>query len=388
MSARTRRDPPRQPGPARRWRVREAVYRLRTEERGSALAFVALTFVSLAALLAVAVDLGMLAEARGQAQRTADASALAGAAALIDYGNDPGVEPQVYAYAQAYVANNPVRGVLASVQPSDVVVDLANWRVTVTVHRTVDRGNPVPTLFGSIIGVDEVDVDAIATAEAVEAGSVKCLLPLALPDRWYDANADGAYNPDDGDFYIPWSEGTADTATGYSDADIGAQIVIKPFHTSGQMNPSWYFPWRPPGQQGGDDYRNNIAGCVDPTLSYDFGDTVDTEPGAMLGPTKQGFQDLIDQDPTAFWDSGLECVSRGSGCVWDSPRTRPMPMFDPREAPDPGAKPFTFTNFAGIFVESIVGNEIYARFMGIGGISPGEVGGATGPAVRVVRLIQ
>jgi len=260
----------------------------------------------------------------------------------------------------------------------------------VTVHRTEGRGNAVETLFGPVIGFDEVDVTATATAEAAEAGGVNCLLPLAIPDRWYDANGDGLYDEADGDYYEPWSE-DADNATGYSDDDIGETIVIKPFKESGRMNESWYYPWRPEGQQGGDDYRENIRECVDPSLVYEFGQEVDTEPGAMIGPTKQGFSDLIAEDPGAYWDSGDECVKREgeTGCVASSPRIRPAPMFDPREAPDPGSKPFTFTNFASIFVSHIQGNEIYGIFLGLSGVAPADPSGSTtGPAVRFVRLVQ
>lgn len=363
-----------------------AVDRLRTEERGSALAFTAVAFLGLLGMLALAIDLGMLYEARNQAQRAADAAALAGAAALVDLGNDPGVEEQAYEYARRYVEENPVRGEVASMQPSDVEVDLDDWRVTVTVHRTAERGNPVSTLFGQIIGIDAVDVTALATAEATAAGGVNCLLPLAIPDRWHDADDDGLYEPDDGDYYIPWPE---DGFTGYSSDDIGTEIVIKPFKKSGQMNESWYFPWRPPGQSGAADYRENIRGCVDPSITYTFGQEVETEPGAMIGPTKQGFQDLIEQDPEARWSQDLGCVTRGDGCVASSPRIRPAPMFDPRDAPDPGAKPLTFTNFASIFVSRIQGNEVYAVFMGLGGVAPAEESGETeGPAARIVRLIQ
>lgn len=350
------------------------------------LAFTALAVSGLMAMLALAVDLGLLYDARGQAQRTADAAALAGAAALVDLGNDPGVEERVYEYAQPYVERNPVRGEVASMERGDVTVDLEDWQVTVTVHRTAERGNPVETLFGDIVGFDAVDVTATATAEAAEAGGVNCLLPLAIPDRWHDDNDDGLYDEDDGDYYIPWPE---DGWTGYSTDDIGNDIVIKPFQESGRMNESWWYPWRPEGQQGADDYRENIEECVDPSRIYEYGESVDTEPGAMVGPTKQGFRNLIDQDPDAYWDSGLGCVSRGDGCVDSSPRIRPAPMFDPRETPDPGSKPLTFTNFASIFVSHLQGNEVHAVFMGFSGVSQADPSGsATGPAVRFTRLIQ
>jgi hypothetical protein len=361
--------------------------RLLGDERGSVLGFVALALLALLGMLAVGVDLGLTYEARNAAQRTADAAALAGAAALVDFGNDPGVEDRVYEYAEPYVEENPVQGDVASMEPSDVVVDLENWRVTATVHRTEERGNPVATFFGRIIGIDEVDVAAVATAEAIEAGGVNCLLPLAIPDRWFDANDDGLFDPDDGDLYIPWPE---KGWTGYTAGDIGETIVIKPFKKSGQMNESWYYPWRPPGQQGGDDYRENISSCVDPELVYGVGQEVDTEPGAMIGPTKQGFEDLIAQDPDAQWSSQKGCVIRDNPdiCV-DSPRIRPAPMFDPREAPDPGAKPFTFTNFANIFVSHIQANEVYGVFMGLSGVAPADPSGeTTGAAFRFVRLIR
>lgn len=369
-----------------------ALRRLAAGERGSALAFTAVAVLGILGMLALAIDLGMLYETRGQAQRTADAAALAGAAALVDYGNDPGVEDRVYEYAEPYVEENPVRGVVASMEPGDVDVDLDDWRVTVTVHRTAERENPVSTLFGRIIGKETVDVTAVATAEAAEAGGAKCLLPLAIPDRWYDANDDGLYDTDDGDYYEPWpGDGSPPSPTGYSNDDIGEEILIKPFKKNQQMNESWYYPWRPPGQQGADDYRENITSCVDEDLVYEFGDTVDSEPGNMAGPTRQAFQDLIDQDPDAYWDDVNECVTRGDGCIFDSPRIRPAPMFDPREAPDPGSKPFVFRNFANVFVEKVEGQgDVYVRFLGLSGV-PG--GGDTsedddGRAVRFVRLIQ
>lgn len=361
--------------------------RLADEERASALAFAAVAFLGILGMLALAIDLGMLYETRSQAQRAADAAALAGAAALVDYGNDPGVEDQVYEYLEPYVEENPVRGEVASVEPGDVEVNLDEWHVTVTAHRTVERENPVSTLFGRIIGKETVDVRAVATAEAAEAGGAKCLLPLAIPDRWEDVNDDGLYDPEDGDFYIPWPE---DGATGYSNDDIGDEIVIKPFKESGKMNESWYYPWRLSDEPGGAEYREKIKSCVDEDVVHEFGDEVETEPGAMIGPTKQGFEDLIGQDPDARWDDVRGCVTRGDGCIFESPRIRAAPMFDPREAPDPGNKPLTFRNFASIFVDRIQGNEVYGRFLGLSGVpGSGETSDEdNGSAMRFVRLIR
>jgi len=111
----------------------------------------------------------------------------------------------------------------------------------------------------------------------------------------------------------------------------------------------------------------------------------------------QGFGDLIDKDPTARWNSAMDCVvSDGHQASTDatmcrsSPRVRPVPLFDPTEEPDPGAKPFKFTNFAGIFVEKIEGKTVYGRWLGYTGIKPASPDEDTtaGPLFKVLRLIE
>jgi len=116
----------------------------------------------------------------------------------------------------------------------------------------------------------------------------------------------------------------------------------------------------------------------------------------MAGPTMQGFKDLIDQDLTARWNDNMDCVvSAGHEASFEpeycrhSPRIRPVPLFDPTEEPDPGAKPFKFTNFAGIFVEEIQGKTVYARWIGYTGVKPANPGEVTaGPLFKVLRLID
>jgi hypothetical protein len=275
------------------------------------------------------------------------------------------------------------------------------------VYRNRGRGNAIPTFFARVFGVQDVNIAATATAEAAPAGGINCLLPLTVPDRWHEAGGPGNdpddFNPEDGDYYIPWAQPNTDPPvfndafTGYAEADLGARIPLKTNQANGGMNPSWYYAWRPPAQSGGSDFRTNIATCVDPTIMYYVGIEVDTEPGNMVGPTKQGFGDLIDMDPTARWNETLNCVvSDGHQASGDatycrgSPRIRPVPLFDPTDGPANGAKPFKFTNFAGIFVEEMAGKTVWARWIGYTGVKPASPDEATtaGPLFKVLRLID
>jgi hypothetical protein len=300
-----------------------------------------------------------------------------------------------------------VRGTPVSLLEGDVVVNTDELTVQVTVFRVADRGSAIPTFFARVFGIDEVGVAATATAEAAPAGGIHCLLPVAVPDRWYEAGGAGndpdGFDPEEGDYYTPWVQPDTDPAvynegfTGYSEADLGHQIELTSNDPNSGMNSSWYYPWRPPNQSGADDYRTNVNSCVDPTILFHVGMDVDTEPGNMAGPTMQGFKDLIDQDPTARWNANMKCVvsdgyqeSLDATKCRSSPRIRPLPLFDPTEEPDLGSKPFKFTNFAGVFVEQIKGKSVYARWMGYTGVKPSSPDDVTtaGPLFKVLRLVD
>lgn len=376
-----------------------------SDERGVALIVAAGSMVALTSAVALAVDVGMLTVARGEAQSAADGGAMAGASGLIESPDTPG-----YARALAieYAGNNSIRGSSATVLAEDVDVDLTARTVTVRVLRTAERGNPLGTFFARIFGVNSVNITARAVARASNAGGINCLLPLVIPDRWYEAGGPGnsteTFDPDKGDEYIPWMDTSTDpptyndeTYTGYSEDDIGEPIVLKSNSGGGDYNPSWYYPWRPPGQSGADDYRENVRSCVDPSISYYVGHQATTEPGNMTGPTNQGFADLYDLDPDAVWNEQMDCVtdaaysmsSDGSHCR-SSPRVRPIPMFDPTKGPANGHSTFEFSNFAGVFVEGQQGNDIHARWIGYRGLSPAaeEVGTTSGPQFKVIQLIE
>lgn len=382
---------------------------------------VALSMVALLSAVALAVDVGMLVTARTEAQRVADLSALAGAGILAI---DPDAEDAARTEAIDFAALNLVQGDAAVVLPADVVVDLDESTVTVDVRRLQSRGTAVSTFFARVFGVNSVDVSATATAiaEPVGPGSgTNCLLPIMLPDRWAESGTSPSYsypgindsydpeivNPkpneldDDGiwDTYVPPGEAGV---TGYDDSVIGTQITIhKAGGGGGGMNPSWYFPWTPldaddqllDGGPGAATYENRFTVCM--TSPYLPGDSVLTEPGAMVGPTNDGFDAIYNLDPEMTWNQN---ENNGAGCPWrpstsscdySTDRIRPLPMFDPREAPDNGRKEVTLTNFGSVFIEApSPGNDFSARWLGLLPSAPdGEVSTDQGLPKRL-RLIK
>ncbi len=349
-------------------------------------------FVVLAAV-ALAVDVGMMLTARAEAQRVADLSALAGALQLGSNGDSAAAE----AWAIQYAADNLIRKQSAVVLPADVFVDVPNDQVTVTVNRTVARGNPVGTFFARIFGVPAVDVVADATAEAsIASTSINCILPIAIADQWQENGGDPVIYDDPPDVYIPWDPSNPSAPhTGYANTSIGDTIKLRPFGGGpGEVNPSWYYVWRVPGQSGAKRYRENIWGCVDPSIEYHVGMTVNTEPGNMIGPTRKGFNKLVSLDPNAIWNENLNCVTdsslSGSSDPLDcrgSVRVKPTPLFDPRFPPRNGMKPFDFINFAGIFVLGITGNEVTGIFVGYTAVGSGG-GGPGASLLKKIHLIE
>jgi hypothetical protein len=349
---------------------------------------------------AIAVDLGHMMNTRTESQRVADFAALAGAAAFVQ-SPGPSVATVAESNAQYLASQNTVDDVPVALQLGgvDVIVDVPNERVRVWVRNTATRGNPISTIFARMFGVNTVDIQTTAVAEAAPATDVNCLLPIVVPDRWDEntsnppADQPHVYDHSTDDYYEAWNPDGSNVATftGYSDGDNGAPIILKPAGSSSSFTDDWYYVWRIGNNTGGNDYRNAVKTCADPSITYSIGDSVWKEPGKMNGPTVQGFQDLINQDPLATWNSTLNCVSRPGAptpCV-ASVRLRAAPMFNPTEDIQNGAKPFHITNFSAIFVESVQGNNVHAVWAGYGGVNPSGGGsGSAGPNFKVLRLIE
>ena len=400
-----------------------------SNERGGVLALMAVALVVLLGMAALAVDLAMAFSARAEAQRVADAAALAGGSAFLDLSPTL-AEPVAHDRAYEYSIQQAIRG--EAVDSSEVTIQVIpdSMKVRVWVNRT-----GLATWFARILGVDALDVGAMAAAQASAAGAATCVKPFAVPDVWYEPPEYAGGDDTDGDKV--WEEGEDWTlgddpgeryqrfdltnpddlnATGYGSRlrsdyvqDYGRDMVIKVSDPNSdfQMYPGIFYPFRMPednsrpgcdggpgatGDSGGAVYRNNICECNSNPI--DLGTPYPVEPGNMIGPTFQGIGDLISNDPDAEWDPSTNSVT---GSAWEnteggwmsSPRVIKIALFDPTQMTGGGMQDLTFNNIALMFLEDqrsprdpIVGRFLYFA-NGSGGGGP-----TSGSLVLYLRLVE
>ncbi len=366
------------------------IKRALNDERGTTIVLVAILLTGLLSVLALAIDIGMVLDAKTEAQRAADSGALAGAGKLLV---DPTDATQARATAIQFANDHVVRGDSVDVLPGDVDVDLANLRVTVRVRNVAARANAVTTFFARIFGIDTVDIGADAVAQVEATNTANCLKPWILADAWKDNNGNDKF--DGPDFYQAGltSWGTSyrnpghpgDDGLGYVN-DYGRQIILKPGN-GGNWQPGWYNAWDLPGSVGGNDYRHNIETCNPAPIT--IGEEYPKENGNMVGPTRQGTQALIDQDPSAVWNPGTKTVDNSAFPSWESsPRRVYMPLFDPTVDSPNGKKPVRITGIVGFWIESVDKNSnVTGRFLTAGGVPSGGPVDPDG-SLKFVRLVQ
>jgi Flp pilus assembly protein TadG len=375
---------------------------LRRDERGMSFVFIGLGFMAFVAASTLAIDVGMFMTARSQAQNAADAGALAGATALAfdSFDDRSAGGPAVQSAVNTALANDVIGGA-PSAKTTDVTFPggpTGDNRIRINVFRTTARANAIPTLIGPLFSVPTVDIAATATAEASPANAMTCVKPFTIPDKWqevktppwtvgstfdrYDNKGKVVANPD---VYVPAGQ---PGYTGYNPTrDKGTQLTIRA--GNGQnVEPTMYFSWAMPSNEGGDDYRDNIANCN--TTLVHFGDPEVQEPGDMTGPTNQGVDDLIAKDPNAYWDTAKNEVHTS---LHPSPRVFPIPLYDPDyyQSQKTNGRNATLrvANWIGFFVESRNGNNVTGRITPILGVIDNNAGPApTGTFPVAIRLVQ
>jgi len=380
------------------------LHHLRRDERGMSFVFVGIGFLAFVAATTLAIDVGMFMTARSQAQTAADAGALAGATALVfnDFDDRSAGGPAVLSAVNTALFNGVMFSSVA-VGPADVLFPLGpggvSNRVRVNVYRTSGRNNPVPTLIGPAFGVPTVDINATATAEASPANAMTCVKPFTIPDRWTENT-----NPpwDTGDTYERYDNkgkvikdadeyhepGTAGYKGYDSTLDKGMPLTIRA-GTGNNIEPTMYYSWKMPGDDiGADFYNDNIVHCNTSVVGYRY--LMTQEPGDMNGPTMKGIDDLIAQDPDAYWD---DVKNRVHSTKNPSPRIFPIPLYDPEYYADGKRNgryaDLRMANWIGFFAERRTGNNVIGRITPILGVIDKNAGPAPdGMFPKAIRLVE
>jgi Flp pilus assembly pilin Flp len=335
------------------------------DEKGVTMIMVAFALVMIFAFAVLAIDLSMIQLAKTQLQNAADAAALAAAWVLCTTGDEDSARAEAIRVAGLNIAVEDTVQRSVIIGDGDVTID--SNLITVVTHRTKATGHPVSLYFMKVLGGEN---KGEMSARAKAGCGSRCLKPFCPPDRWYDANGDGLWNPDSGDYYDP-------ITTGYmAPTDIGDTIVLYLNNKSSDFKQGWFYPVRFPGYQGADDYREWIGLCCkNSSTMIHIGDQLLIEDGVMRGPTKQGLSDLIAMDPAAHWDAatgtvvGSCCgVSCSECCEGGSPRVIKVPAFDPVSGLGPGHGYVTIVKILVIFVEGFDNQgNITGRFIDVGG---------------------
>lgn len=171
-----------------------------SNERGASVAILAVSLFAMLGMAALAVDIGMLLKVRSDAQRAADAAALGGAAEFLN--GDPFIMREEAAdSAWKYAGRNYV-GWQSIDTTGPIVTDSGTRRIINTPEAYIQsipdsqkvrvwvRRAATGTWFGKLLGMEFVPVSGRAVAQAVNAGTGKCVKPFAIPDLWDDADND------------------------------------------------------------------------------------------------------------------------------------------------------------------------------------------------------
>ncbi len=324
----------------------------RHTERGISLFLVAVGMVALLGLLGLGIDLVSLYAARSEAQRAADAAALAGATAFVTSGCtslsggcvfggpqealatqqaiDVGSQNKVGGQAPTIIPGPPPLGDIAFTYPTP-----ENPTITVTVARDASHGGPMPTFFVKVFGVLSANISASATAEAFNpsGGNVpvgaKCIKPWLMPNCDWSrmvASGNANANPNCPSPTVPntfasyfVNNGVIVNPRPAPSGVVGQLLDIKPGDPTVAAVPGKFYPIFLPvgsvasqcpscaagggggGPPSGSLYRTNIECCNENTILCGV-QTVLPITGDMVGPTQQGVDCLIHQQGNSGQD--------------------------------------------------------------------------------------
>lgn len=310
-------------------------------KRGSVLVIAALAMTALLSVGALAVDYGYAVLMRERLQRSVDAAALCGAMELAMGRTGTAASSAVAMGNTNLSANYSV-----------------NFPTGNRCH--VDGERSLRTFFAAVLGQDSMTVRAHAEAIASPVSAVQGLRPFAIV-------------PPDGGF------------------EYGTTYTIKygPGPGTDAHNGNFNAVALDPEDRGAKDYLDNIkygsSGWI--TIGGDIttdDDWIDTEPGNMAGPTKEGVNYLVGQD-LHDWD-----YYQSNGGIEMSSRLVTIPVIESMVDIN-GRELVHVIGFVRVFLENAlgIGNDVdvYARFVKIATPNSKTGGNAQDYGAYGVRLI-
>jgi Flp pilus assembly protein TadG len=378
------------------------------DERGAVLVMVAVCLVVLTAFSALTIDYGVLWVGRAQAQTAADAGAHAGAIALaFDAFSERGDTGPAKQAALALARQNlvwlesaavnvttditfPTSGCSDVLTGDPTTVEGLTPCIRVDVHRSSARGNPLPTFFARLVGVESQSIRATATAQVVHANMTECLTPLAIPDRWFEAfpelgpqwQQEGAefhefsarnvprplFEQDDYDPPSPTSHGTGFRVR-QTHGGIGFRATLREVrrpYDANLVRPFDFVPIdlrRDPAIEI--PFQDNVESCFG--VPRGFHTTVAAINSSMIAAATGGARRLYERDPTATWNPTTRSIqnSCAPACAPFSPRLIALPVFDVSRFDRSRYEPtldIHIVNIVGFFIEEPPSaNEIVGR---------------------------
>lgn len=270
-------------------------------QHGATILMVAASLVVILLLAGLAIDLVAFYLGRSEAQRAADAGALAGAQQFVLSGFTSGgvtqgaVTTLATDAATAAAEQNEVGG--QTLTTSNITVPGPDFSRAGNPLITVQISESLPTFFMSIFGVSTVTVATTATAEAYNPGGstgsgptfcATCLKPFLMPncDPVHTAPANPVC-PGGGNYgYFINPNGTVANPGLYPTGVVGEQWTL---HTN-QVASHWYeiaFDC----SQSGNNFATNVQYCTNDV--FNCGSTLCVLDGNKVGPNDQAVSCLI-----------------------------------------------------------------------------------------------
>ncbi len=288
-------------------------------ESGQATVLFALAAVALLSVASLSLDAGRAYIKTQQLKAAADAAALAGGQELP---SDPAAALSV-AVATASRNGVPSQDVQVQVNAQDTVV-------------TVTTRGGIPYYFASLFGIDQGTFQATSAVAVGPISEVTGAMPLGVV--WNDFAYGQTYTLKDGG-----GEG--------SDGNYGGLAL---------------------GGTGADTYQQNLESGYAVPLTV--GETLQTEPGTMAGPTQQGLEARVAAGAGYAWDT----VPLGSPAVVD------LPIIS---QPGNGRTDVTILGFAAFFLTGVdCSGDVQGVFLDA--VTSGQFGGGASYGLQAERLIE